>query len=108
MAGIEVTTDREGPRGRLATLEERGWPYILGARMRAQKEVRDEVLGRAGRYRVVHPKRRSPKEPSPLKVKEVWVEDRRYIGCLNEEQANKDAADRCIEPVLAAASAGEA
>ena len=49
-----------------------------GARMRAQKEVRDEVLGRAGRYRVVHPKRRSPKEPSPLKVKEVWVEDRRW------------------------------
>jgi hypothetical protein len=36
---------------------ERGWSYILGARMRSQNEVRDEVLSRAGRYRVVHPER---------------------------------------------------
>src|SRR5574342_715304 len=35
----------------------RGWQYILGARMRSQNEVKDEVLSRAGRYRVVHPKR---------------------------------------------------
>ena len=33
--------------------EERGWQYILGARMRSQNEVKDEVLSRAGRYRVV-------------------------------------------------------
>ena len=36
---------------------QRGWLYILGARMRAQKEVNEEVLARAGRYRVVHPRR---------------------------------------------------
>lgn len=71
-----------------------GWHYILGARMRRQKEVRDEVLSRAGRFQVVSPKSENPKDPSPLKVKEVQVEGRRYIVCLNEDQATKDAADR--------------
>lgn len=73
-------------------LEEEGWGYILGARMRKQVEVRDEVLSRAGRYREVTS--RVPGGPSPLKVKEVMVDDRRYVVCLNEEQAAKDAADR--------------
>jgi hypothetical protein len=74
--------------------DERGWQYILGARMRSQNEVKDEVLSRAGRYRVVHPKRVHSDDPSPLKVKEVWVDDRRYVVCLNEDEARKDAADR--------------
>jgi len=80
----------------LAALEQpgRGWQYILGARMRSQNEVKDEVLSRAGRYRVVHPARLESDDPSPLKVKEVWVEDRRYVVCLNEDEARKDAADR--------------
>jgi transposase len=80
----------------LAALEQpgRGWQYILGARMRSQNEVKDEVLSRAGRYRVVHPTRVESDDPSPLKVKEVWVEDRRYVVCLNEDEARKDAADR--------------
>ena len=34
------------------------------------------------------------KDPAPLKVKEVWVEERRYIVCLNEEERRKDAHDR--------------
>jgi transposase len=72
----------------------RGWKYILGARMRAHKEVRDEVLSRAGRYRVVQEKGKSKKDPAPLKVKEVKVGTRRYIVCLNEDDAKKDAADR--------------
>jgi hypothetical protein len=59
--------------------QERGWQYILGARMRSQNEVKDEVLSRAGRYRIVHPKRPESKAPSPLDVKEVWVDERRYI-----------------------------
>ena len=74
--------------------EERGWQYILGARMRSQNEVKDEVLARAGRYRVVHPERQTSADPAPLKVKEVQVEGRRYIVCLNEDEARKDAADR--------------
>ena len=80
--------------------DERGWQYILGARMRSQNEVKDEVLSRAGRYRVVHPPRVQNDDPSPLKVKEVWVEDRRYIVCLNQDEARKDAADR--EAIVAA------
>src|SRR5512144_84091 len=83
-------------RETLAALEqdERGWQYILGARMRSQNEVKDEVLSRAGRYRVVHPKRVQSDDPSPLKVKEVWVDERRYVVCRNEDEARKDAADR--------------
>ena len=79
---------------------DRGWQYILGARMRSQNEVKDEVLSRAGRYRVVHPPRVKSDDPSPLKVKEVWVAERRYVVCLNEDEARKDAADR--EAIVAA------
>ncbi|MFZ5983186.1 MAG: IS1634 family transposase [Acidobacteriota bacterium] len=74
-------------------------PFILGARMRAQKEVGEEVLSRAGRYHVIHGERRTSKDPSPLKVKEVFAGDRRYIVCHNEDQARKDARDR--ETILA-------
>lgn len=68
--------------------------YILGARMRKQREVCVEVLGRAGRYHVIYPERKHAKEPSPLKVKEVVVDGRRYIVCHNADQARKDAVDR--------------
>ncbi len=72
----------------IADLEADNWPYILGARMRNQKEVREEVLSRAGRYQVV------PTQGAPLRVKEVSEDGRRYVVCLNEAQAKKDAADR--------------
>jgi hypothetical protein len=77
----------------------RGFSYILGARMRRQTEVRDTVLADAGEYEEVHPPRKKAKDPSPLKVKEVKVEERRYIVCYNEEQARKDRKDR--EAILA-------
>ncbi len=76
------------------TLDERDIPYILGSRMRNIREVREEVLVRPGRYEEVHP--RGTKGLSPLKVKEVWVDDRRYIVCLNEKQARKDEQDRMM------------
>jgi len=69
-------------------------PYILGTKMRNVKEIKNDVLSRAGRYREVHTEGKNAKDPSPLKVKEVRIEDRRYIVCLNERQARKDAADR--------------
>lgn len=75
-------------------LEERGWLYILGARMHTTKEVREEVLSRGGRYQEVHAPRQKKSDPSPLKVKEVKVGEHRYVVCLNEDQARKDAADR--------------
>jgi transposase len=62
--------------------------------MRSVKEVERDVLSRAGRYQEVVPEGTRPKDPSPLKVKEVWVDDHRYIVCLNPKQARKDAADR--------------
>jgi hypothetical protein len=68
--------------------------YVLGARMRSMKEVRDGVLNDRGAYRQIQPERKTSKDPSPLKVKEVRVQERRYVVCLNEEQRRKDAADR--------------
>ena len=79
----------------MAYLEEENISYILGARMRRSKEVKEEVLSRAGRYREVHPEGVSAKDPSPLKVREVvLLGGLRYVVCLNEKQARKDAADR--------------
>ena len=84
----------------LAEVEKRKWNYILGVRMRSSKEAK-QVVARAGRYAVVHPTSGDAKDPSPLKVKEVWMEDaRRYIVCVNEDQAAKDRHDR--EAVTAA------
>jgi len=59
--------------------------YVLGCRMRRQKEVGEEVLCRAGRYQEVAPN---------LLVKEVRIDDRRYVVCLNPEEAQKDAVSR--------------
>lgn len=78
----------------ITALEKGKWEYILGARLRNTTEVREDVLGRAGRYQTVHPPSADPKAPSHLKVKEVWVDDHRYVVCLNPSQARKDASDR--------------
>lgn len=84
----------------LAEVEKRKWKYILGVRMRSSTEAK-QVVARGGRYAEVHPTSDDPKDPSPLKVKQVWVEDkRRYIVCVNEDQASKDRHDR--EAVTAA------
>lgn len=68
--------------------------FILGARLRSVKEISEEVLGRAGRYREVFGPRKMSKDPAPLKVKEVRIQDRRYVICHDEDQARKDRADR--------------
>jgi len=84
----------------LAEVEQREWKYILGVRMRSSTEAK-AVVARAGRYAEVHPQSDDRDDPSPLKVKEVWVEDtRRYVVCVNEDQATKDRHDR--EAVVAA------
>ena len=71
--------------GTIAALEERKWSYILGARMRRVKEVREAVLPRLGCYHKV---------AENLQVQELSVEGRRYVVCLNPEEAKKDKADR--------------
>ncbi len=78
----------------ITEVEKRKWKYILGVRMRSSTEAK-QVVARAGRYAEVYPPSDDRKDPSALKVKEVWVEDqRRYIVCLNEDQATKDHHDR--------------
>ena len=68
--------------------------YILGVRMRRQKEVSDEVLVNLKSLREVRGRKKKAKDPSPLAVGEQMVEGRRYIVCYNEEQAKKDYTDR--------------
>ena len=68
--------------------------YIVGVRMRRQKEVSGTVLKSRKPWVEVFPERQRRKDPAPLKVKEVEVEDRRYVVCLNEEERRKDAHDR--------------
>lgn len=73
-------------KANLEALEKAKYQYIVGMKMRGLTEVRDEVLGRAGRYHEV---------ADNLHVKEVWVEDeRRYIVCFNPDEAKKDRLDR--------------
>ncbi|MBU1339859.1 MAG: IS1634 family transposase [Acidobacteria bacterium] len=85
----------------LLTSSDPPYDYILGCRMRKQKAVGEEVLSRAGRYQDV---------AVNLKVKEVRVGDDRYIVCLNEEEARKDAAAReeILERLREKLSRGEA
>jgi len=69
--------------------------YIFGCRMRRQKEVRNDVLGRhGGRYKEISVKRRGRSTLLLLKVKEVKLNGKRYIICYNPEQARKDSEDR--------------
>jgi hypothetical protein len=65
--------------------EQAPFDFILGCKMRRQKEVTEEVLSRAGRYRKVD---------DNLEVKEVIVDGRRYIVCKNPIEARKDALAR--------------
>ena len=64
-------------------------PYILGTCMRRVKTINSAILTRGGRYMEVY-----PESAAPLKVKEVIPEGGRYIVCLNQRQARKDACDR--------------
>lgn len=74
--------------------------YLLGARLRSVKEIHEKVLRRGGRYHEVYGAKQKSTDPAPLKVKEVWVDQRRYIVCHNEDQAQKERADR--EAIVAA------
>lgn len=69
----------------LEELEKGGIDFIVGVRLRNVKEVREEVLGKGGRYRKV---------ADNLKVKEVLLKGKRYIICLNPEEARKDQKTR--------------
>lgn len=75
-------------------LQQKEIPYILGTRMRKVNEIKRDVLSHAGRFKEVYPEGKSSKDPTPLKVKEVRLNNTRYILCVNPRQARKDAQDR--------------
>jgi transposase len=68
--------------------------FILGARMRLVKEVRNIILSDTRPYEQVYAAQKTSKDPSPLSVKEVKIASRRYVVCYNEDQAKKDRYDR--------------
>jgi len=68
--------------------------FILGARLRSVKEIREQVLTDGGPFQTVHGPKPYAQAPAPLKVKEVRIAERRYIVCCNEDQATKDRTDR--------------
>lgn len=59
--------------------------YILGCKLRKNKEVREQILTCGGRFQTVE---------DNLEVKEVLFDGRRYIVCRNPEEAKKDEATR--------------
>ena len=75
-------------------LENRNISYILGTRMRRVNKIKIDVLSRGGRYKSVYPEGVTTKDPAPLKVKQVYHNEKRYIVCLNSRQARKDKKDR--------------
>lgn len=79
----------------LSYLDDFGYEYILGVRMRQLKDVNKEVLSRAGRYHLVSRKAGSaPGGNKSLRVKEVKVGEVRYVLCFNPEEAKKDEEER--------------
>ena len=76
----------------IAALEALKIDYILGARERSTKEVRETVLHDDGATVPLTIPRQ--KGETALAVKEVKVLGRRYIVCRNAEEARKDAETR--------------
>ena len=76
----------------ITALEERGLDYILGARERRTKVVREVVLRDAKPFVPLLIER--ARGETQLFVKEVTADGARYIVCRNEAEAEKDRADR--------------
>jgi len=76
----------------IAALEARGLLYILGARERTDKLVRDLVLGDAAPFVPLTLTKRG--KDTDYGAKAVTLGGTRYIVCLNRQEAAKDAADR--------------
>jgi len=74
-------------------LEQRGLEYILGARERSDRLVREVVLADDRAFTPLLVERANGAE-TQLFAKEVRHAGRRYIVCRNEAEAEKDRADR--------------
>jgi hypothetical protein len=69
----------------LQWLEQNGIGYILGVRLRKEKDISRAILDQADGYQVVK---------ENLQVKEVVIAGHRYVLCVNPEEAIRDAAVR--------------
>jgi transposase len=76
----------------IAGLEERKLEYILGARERSDALVKKIVMENDALFVPLLVERQMGE--TQLFVKEVKVEDKRYIVCRNEAEAEKDRKDR--------------
>jgi hypothetical protein len=76
----------------IATLEARGLLYILGVRERSDKLVRDVVLSDAAPFVPLTREKRG--KQTDYGAKAVTFAGRRYIVCINHQEAAKDAAER--------------
>ncbi len=85
-------------RETIAELQRENIGHILGVRMRRNRELAPELLDDSG-YEEIVGERKARKDPSPLKVKEVDINGRRYILCVNSEEVRADRHVR--EQVLA-------
>ena len=76
----------------IAELEARRLLYILGVRERSDKLVRELVLDDPAPFVPLAMKKRS--KEIDYEAKTVMLAGRRYIVCRNQQEAQKDAADR--------------
>jgi len=77
-------------------LENLGFLYILGVRMRSSN-IAQEILSQPECFPEITPQRTNAKDPSPLEIQEVLSDKLpgiRHIICRNSEQAAKDKHDR--------------
>ncbi len=78
------------------TLEDRKLSYIFGVRMRKVKDARMLIANNQdlSTFEEVYPEGDETKSPAPLKVKEILLDNHRYVICYNSRQARKDCVDR--------------
>jgi hypothetical protein len=69
----------------LDALDEAGYDWIVGVRLRSRPALADAVLCDPGPYETV---------AENLEVKDVEIDGVRYVACRNPEQARRDAARR--------------
>jgi arginine repressor len=68
--------------------------------MRSSNEAQAIAATDEGHSRTVFPHRTTSHDPAPLRVTQIWRDDRRYLVCLNADEATKDRHDR--EAIVAA------
>ncbi|MFQ6052416.1 MAG: IS1634 family transposase [Candidatus Hydrothermarchaeota archaeon] len=71
--------------GNLKLMREHEYDYLVGVKLRGLVEVRDKVLSTRGRYHKIK---------DNMEVKEAILGDKRYIICLNPDEAKKDRVSR--------------